>query len=216
MVRHRAVLAAVVALIATLPAAANAQANAHRVFTPPRPATAADTARALDVVRQLRAATSRYPTLAAAEAAGYVARRDPHRMKPDAVLHVARARTPGERPRPFDLSNPRVLLYQPDAGGTMRLAGVMLVAPLDATGEDLDAVIPRSVAPWHQHVNVCGTVEDGMIRRFPRITTAEECAAVGGRFREETRYMIHVMTNAGDDLGAIFPQGHDMEGMTGG
>src|SRR5690349_11989395 len=105
-IRHWAGMPALVALVATLPAAGNAQAHAHRVFTPPRPATAADTARALEVVRQLRAATSRYPTLAAAEAAGYVARREPHGLKPDAVLHVARPRTPGERPRPFDLSNP--------------------------------------------------------------------------------------------------------------
>ena len=95
----------------------------------------------------------------------------------------------------------------------MRLAGVMLVAPPSATGEDLDAVIPRSVAPWHRHVNVCGTFEDGMIRRLPRITTAEACVAAGGRFRAETRYMIHVMTASGDELAAIFPQGQGMEAM---
>jgi hypothetical protein len=182
-------------------------------FTSGSPASAADTARALEVVRQLREATAGYQTLEAAEAAGYAPRQRAANVRAGGVLHVARIRARGERPRAFDLSHPQVLLFQRDAGGTMRLAGVMLVAPPSATGEDLDAVIPRSVAPWHRHVNVCGTIEDGMIRRFPHITTAEACAKAGGRFRAETRYMIHVMTAAGDELATIFPQGQGMDAM---
>jgi hypothetical protein len=182
-------------------------------FTTARSATAADTARALEVVRKLREATARYQTLDAAEAAGYALRQRPDNVRAGGVLHLARVRTRGERPRPLDLSNPQVLLFQRDAGGTMRLAGVMLVAPPAAAEEDLDAVIPRSVAAWHRHVNVCGTIEDGMIRRFPRANTPEACAAAGGRFRAETRYMIHVMTASGDELAAIFPQGRGMEAM---
>ena len=211
--QHRAGAAVVLAVLATFPAAAQAQAHAHMAFTAAQPGTAADTARALEVVGKLRAATARYQTLESAEAAGYMPRQRADPVRPNAVLHVARVRSRGERPRPFDLSEPQVLLYRRADDGSMRLAGVMLVAPRGATGADLDAVIPRSVAPWHRHVNVCGTVEGGMIRRFPGITTAEACAAAGGRFRAETRYMIHVMTTAGDDLAAIFPQGHEMEGM---
>ncbi len=201
------------ALLVASPAASHAQAHAHMAFTSSATATGADTARALEVVSKLREATAEYQTLEAAEAAGYAPRQRADRMRAGGVLHVARVRSRGERPRPFDLANPQVLLFQRDARGTMRLAGVMLVAPPSATGEDLDAVIPRSVAPWHRHVNVCGTIEDGMIRRFPHITTAEECAKAGGRFRSETRYMIHVMTAAGDELAAIFPQGQHMEAM---
>jgi hypothetical protein len=211
IVKHRPGAGVLLAFLAAFPAATYGQAHAHMAFTATQPGTATDTARALEVVRKLRAATAQYQTLDAAEAAGYMPRQAADRVKPNGVLHVGRVR--GERPRPFDLSEPQVLLYRRAADGSMRLAGVMLVAPRDATGADLDAVIPRSVAPWHRHVNVCGTVEDGMIRRFPGITTAEACSAAGGRFRAETRYMIHVMTTAGDDLARIFPQGHGMEGM---
>jgi hypothetical protein len=212
-IRKVAGAGALVGLLVTSPSASYAQAHAHMAFTAAPSATAADTARALEVVRKLRAATAEYPTLEAAEAAGYALRQRPDRVRAGGVLHVSRVRTRGGRAQPLDLSKPQVLLFQPDAGGTMRLAGVMLVAPPSATGEDLDAVIPRSVAPWHRHVNVCGTFEDGMIRRLPRITTAEACAAAGGRFRAETRYMIHVMTASGDKLAAIFPQGQGVEAM---
>lgn len=212
-IRNAAWAVVLVASLGTSPSASHAQAHAHMAFTTAPSATTADTARALEVVRKLRAATAGYQTIEAAEAAGYSLRQRPDRVRTGGVLHLARGRTRGERPRPFDLSQPQVLLFQRDAGGTMRLAGVMLVAPPSATDEDLDAVIPRSVAPWHRHVNVCGTIEDGMIRRFPRATTAEACAAAGGRFRAETRYMIHVMTTSGDDLAAIFPQGQGMEAM---
>jgi len=215
IIKHRAGAGVLLAFLAAVPAATYGQAHAHMAFTAAQPGTESDTARALDVVRKLRAATARYQTLADAEAAGYMPRQRADRGKPNGVLHVGRVRERGERPRPFDLSELRVLLYRRAADGSMRLAGVMLVAPRDATGADLDAVIPRSVAPWHRHVNVCGTVENGTIRRFPGITTAEACSAAGGRFRAETRYMIHVMTTAGDDLAAIFPQGHGMEGMEG-
>ena len=204
---------ALLALLLASPAAGHAQAHAHMAFTSGVSATAADTDRALEVVRKLRAATADFQTLEAAEAAGYAPRQRADNVRAGGVLHVARVRSRGDRQRPFDLSKPQVLLFQQDAGGTMRLAGVMLVAPPSATGEDLDALIPRSVAPWHRHVNVCGTIENGMVRRFPRITTAEDCAKAGGRFRAETRYMIHVMTAAGDEPASIFPQGQPMEAM---
>ncbi len=47
-----------------------------------------------------------------------------------------------------------------------------------------------------------------------RAATPEACAEAGGRFqRESPRYMIHVMTDAGDDLAAAFPQGAEHGGM---
>ena len=94
---------------------------------------------------------------------------------------------------------------QPD--GQMLLAGAMFVAPLSATEEDLDAMIPLGVAHWHRHVNVCVSTDRRSARRFPKASTPEACEAAGGRFRAESRYMIHVMTDAGNDLSRIFPQG---------
>ena len=169
IIKHRAGAGVLLAFLAAVPAATYGQAHAHMAFTAAQPGTESDTARALDVVRKLRAATARYQTLADAEAAGYMPRQRADRVKPNGVLHVGRVRERGERPRPFDLSEPRVLLYRRAADGSMRLAGVMLVAPRDATGADLDAVIPRSVAPWHRHDSFRSAQGDSWTRkRFRR------------------------------------------------
>jgi hypothetical protein len=70
-------------------------------------------------------------------------------------------------------------------------------------------VIPLSVAHWHRHVNVCALREGRERRVLHRVSSAEECAAAGGRFRAESRYMIHVMIGAGDDVAQAFPNGRD-------
>ena len=65
-IRKVAGAAALVGLLVTSPSASYAQAHAHMAFTAAPSATAADTARALEVVRKLRVATAEYPTLEAA------------------------------------------------------------------------------------------------------------------------------------------------------
>jgi hypothetical protein len=189
-------------------------AHAHMSFTPVRPGTAADSARALEVVEHLRAAVAPYQTLEAAEAAGYQSRKDPEMVKGARILHVGkRMGLPGQS-KPFDPSAPQALLYRRGADGKFRLAGAMYVAPLSATLDDLDAMIPLSVAHWHQHMNICISGSARSFRRIPKATTAEACEAAGGRFRAESRYMVHVMTDAGTNLAKVFPLGQDqMEEM---
>ena len=70
----------------------------HMSFTPPRAGTPADSAKALAVVHTLRAATARYPTLAAAESAGYRSRLPDAMQQRRRMLHVARPRAPPRRP----------------------------------------------------------------------------------------------------------------------
>ena len=118
-IRQKAGAGALFALLLAFPTTGHTQAHAHMAFTSGVSATAADTARALEVVRKLRVATADLQTLEAAEAAGYAPRQRPDKVRAGAVLHVARTRTRGERPRAFDLSRPQVLLFQQDAGGTM-------------------------------------------------------------------------------------------------
>jgi hypothetical protein len=173
------------------------------------PGTAADTARALDVVRRLRSAIAPYQTLQAAAAAGYHARRDSTAVRTGRLLHAGRRRRAAEPDGGLSVDPPQSLLYRRVPDGSMRLAGAMLVAPPDATAEDLDAMIPLSVARWHRHVNVCAVREGRERRVLRRVSSAEECTAAGGRFRAKSRYMIHVMTDAGDDLAQAFPQGRD-------
>ena len=110
---------------------------------------------------------------------------------------------------PFDPAKPQALLYRRQADGRLSLAGAMFTAPASATREELDARVPLGVAQWHRHVNVCRPPM-GVARtaEFRRAVTEEACDRAGGRFRAEgTRYMVHVMTDGGDEIAAIFPQG---------
>lgn len=190
-----------------------AMGHAHMSLTPARPGTSADTARALEVVHELRAAIAPYQTLEAAEAAGYRARRDAGTVKAGKLLHVGKRMRRAGGQQGFDPKAPQALLYRREPGGRMQLAGAMFVAPLSATPEELDAMIPLSVAHWHRHVNVCVSGDRSSMKRLPHATTAEACEAAGGLFRAESRYMIHVMTDAGDDPARAFPQGREMAGM---
>jgi hypothetical protein len=190
---------------------ATMESGHHRMsFTPRRAGTPADTARALAVVHTLRSAIARYPTLAEAESAGFRSRLPEAMRQRRRLLHVGR---PGRRPATagFDPAAPQALLYRRDPSGDFVLAGAMFVAPEGATEDDLDASIPLSVARWHRHLDVCRGPKGEMKLRDRRATTASACEAVGGRFRSESRYMVHVMVDAGDDLAAAFPQGAELD-----
>ena len=189
-------------------------AHGHMAFTGGRPGSAADSARAAAVVSALRTAIQPYRTLDLAERAGFRARRDPDMVKQGKLLHVGRQARKLGATTSFDPAVPQALLYRRSPDGGLTLAGAMFVAPADATPDDLDAMIPLSVAHWHQHLNVCVSGRHGALTRIPRATTAESCEAAGGRFRTQSRYMVHVMIDGGNDLAAAFPQGREqMEGM---
>jgi hypothetical protein len=51
--------------------------------------------------------------------------------------------------------HPRSILYKRTADG-MQAVGVMYTAPQNATADELNAVVPLSVATWHRHVDFCG------------------------------------------------------------
>ncbi|HKU61867.1 MAG TPA: hypothetical protein VJQ44_11665 [Gemmatimonadales bacterium] len=182
----------------------------HMIFTRARAGTAADSARALAVVHRLRAAIAPYQTLASAEAAGYRSRLPEAMQQRRKMLHVGRPKSRARNAR-FDPASPQALLYRRDESGNLQLAGAMFVAPDGATEDDLDARIPLSVARWHQHTNVCRGPKGEMQPRLLRATSQSACEAAGGRFRSTSRYMVHVMVDAGDDLAAAFPQRPDRD-----
>lgn len=75
-----------------------------------------------------------------------------------------------------------------------------------ATEDDLDARIPLSLARWHRHRDVCRGRAGEMQPRYLRARTATACEAAGGRFRSESRYMVHGIIDSGVDLASAFPQ----------
>jgi hypothetical protein len=206
--------------------------SAHMRAAPRRAATAADSARAADVVRRARAALAPYRDVAAAERDGYVRFLPWLEEQPiyhynhvgNVLNHVGNVLGSFSA---FDPTRPVSLLYRKDAGGTLALVGAMYSALPSATPDDLDARLPLGIAHWHEHVNFCApprdavrvvgpapradgttvgpSVDGASLARWLEITTREACAAAGGRFVPRLfGWMAHVYLFAGDDPAAIW------------
>jgi hypothetical protein len=178
------------------------QASPHHRVTPPRPATAADSARANEIVATLRRSVVRYRDPRAAVADGYV-RFTPERRQ--RVVHFTNSSHAARNDSDFDPARPTSLLYRRAPGGSLVLAGAMYTASRDASIEELHARVPLGIAQWHLHTNVCvprrgpserwNETRDGTPVFGPQggISTKEACDAVGGQFREtEFNWMVHV------------------------
>jgi hypothetical protein len=91
------------------------------------------------------------------------------------------------------------LLYRKTRDG-YELVGAMYTAPRNATENDLDMRVPLSIAQWHAHVNIClprqGAAPTADWTKFGpagSISTADACAAAGGRFVPQLfGWMVHV------------------------
>jgi len=125
----------------------------HMRMTDLRPSTPQDEARARDILETLRRSIVKYRDYHVALAQG---------MRiflpgiPQDVYHFTDYATTGEEYRGhFDLSHPGSLLYLKDADGGYTLVGAMYSAPPEATPDELDAIVPLSIARWHVHTNIC-------------------------------------------------------------
>lgn len=190
----------------------------HLALTPLRPASAADSTRAAELVGQIRAALDRYRDVRVAEADGF-RQFLPGVRQP--TYHFTKRRWALAEVFRFDPAKPTSLLYQQNADGSFVLTGVMYTAPARTPLDELDRRIPLSVARWHEHVNWClppaGQKErwretrDGKPVFGPKspIATAEACAAVGGRFLPRIfGWMVHVMAFESDDPKVIWGSDH--------
>jgi len=189
---------------------------AHMRAAPRRPATAADSARAREVVRTIREALAPYRDVAAAERAGY--ERFLPWLEPQAVYHYNNLANAAAEQDRFDPARPTSLLYTKGADGSLTLVGVMYTAPSDATLEELDARLPLGIAHWHQHVDFCGprpgspdarqVPDSAWLARWLAIDTRERCTAAGGIFLARLfGWMVHVNAFAGDTDGVVW--GHE-------
>jgi hypothetical protein len=127
--------------------------SAHMVMTPSRPQTPEDIARAHDVLDTLRHALAGYHDSRVALAQGY---RIFLPTVPQEVYHFSDYRASSqEYMGRFDPAHPGSLLYVKNSTGDYVLVGAMYSAPADYSVEQLDALIPLSVAHWHAHTNIC-------------------------------------------------------------
>jgi hypothetical protein len=178
------------------------QLSPHLRATPPRQATAADSARASAIVDSLRRSIQKYRDVRAAGADGYTRFMPERRQR---VVHFNNSRHAALNDSGFDPGRPTSLLYRRAPGGGLVLAGAMYTAPKDASMEELDARVPLGIAQWHLHTNVCvprrgesrrwSETREGTLVFGPQggISTKEACDAVGGQFREtEFNWMVHV------------------------
>lgn len=139
--------------------------GAHMVMTSSRPQKPNDIERAHDVIDTLRRALVKYHDSRVALSEGY------RIFLPTVAQEVYHFTDYGAASREysghFDLAHPGSILYVKNSSGDYVLVGAMYSAPADYTPDQLDALIPLSVAHWHAHTNIClpnGITLDDVLR----------------------------------------------------
>jgi hypothetical protein len=139
--------------------------DAHMVMTSSRPQTPHDIERAHDLIETLRRALAKYHDSRVPLSQGY------RIFLPTVAQEVYHFTDYGAASREysghFDPASPGSLLYVKDSSGDYVLVGAMYSAPADYTPDQLDALIPLSVARWHAHTNIClpnGITLDDLLR----------------------------------------------------
>jgi hypothetical protein len=194
-------------------------ADPHLALTPPQAPTAADTARAADLLAEMRSALAKYRDVRVAESDGF-RQFLPGLKQP--IYHFTNSRWALEATFHFNAAKPTSLLYRQEPDGQFVLLGVMYTAPARASLEELERRIPLGVTRWHEHVNWCvppagererwRETRDGAPVFGPQspIASAAACTAVGGRFLPRIfGWMVHVMAFESDDPKVIWGGGHD-------
>jgi hypothetical protein len=199
----------------------------HMEMSPALRATAADSARAARVARELRTALIQYRDTAAAVADGY--QMFLPRVKEQKVYHFTNSWRAVQEAFRFNPARPTSHLYKKGPDGKFVLTGAMFTAPKRFGIEQLDARVPLSIARWHKHVNWCVPKRGATQRWLERqngepvfgpespIATKAACDAVGGNFRESMfGWMLHANVFEGDDPATIWGDDHaehDKHGM---
>jgi len=127
--------------------------GAHMVMTPSRPQTPQDVERAHAVMETLRRSLEKYHNYRVALSEGYQIFLP---TVPQEVYHFTDFRAAQQEY--FGHSDPRFpgsLLYVKNKSGDYVLVGAMYSAPADYTFDQLNEIIPLSVAHWHAHTNIC-------------------------------------------------------------
>lgn len=166
----------------------------HMAMTALRPAKADDRARATAIVAEAKVVMGQYADVATATRDGF------KKFLPKIELpmeHFTNATYALEAIQGhFNAAHPTSLIYA-RKGSQLTLVGVMYTAARDASEEQLDTMVPLSVAQWHRHVNYCfpgeGTRADARFGLGGTIDTEAACTAAGGRWAPQLfGWMVHV------------------------
>ena len=186
----------------------------HMHMTAMRPATPEDTARANQIVTQLRSGIEKYKDYHVALDEGY---RIFLPNVPQPEYHFTKYANGFLEAFSFEPSRPTSLLYKKTSDG-YELVGAMYTMPKRATEEQLNARVPLSVAMWHLHTNLCmppkeqrGSADMTKFGLKGTIATEDACDAAGGRFHPVIfGWMVHVYPYE-DSLDKIFAMHHHMD-----
>jgi hypothetical protein len=166
-----------------------------------------DRARADAIVAAAKRVMAEYPTIDAAEAAGF------SKFLPNVPLpiehYTSRKYALEAWFGHFDPMHPTSLIFQ-RSGTTLTLVGVMYTASNAADRDELDRRVPLSFGTWHRHVDFCrppkGTPISDLLASNARfglkgsIETPEACAQAGGTFVPLVfGWMVHVWPNEATD-----------------
>lgn len=160
-------------------------ASAHVYTTVLKPKNPGDNERAREILDILRKSMDRYKDYKVAIADGY------HVFMPKTqqpLYWFINDRNSYLSAFAFNPGHPTSLLYKRSRTG-YELQGALFTAPKNATGSQLNARIPLSIARWHEHVNLCvprthsaARQADGKFGLNGSIATKGDCAAAGGRW----------------------------------
>ncbi|HEY3675315.1 MAG TPA: hypothetical protein VGK84_04940 [Candidatus Tumulicola sp.] len=181
--------------------------QAHMQMTIRQSQQPGDRARADAILAAARRVMAEYPTVQAAEAAGFT-KFLPHIPLP--IEHYTKRQYALEAYRGhFDPMHPTSLIFE-RSGSTLTLVGVMYTASNRADRAELNNDVPLSFGTWHRHVDFCtapaGTPLNerlGAGSRFGMqgsIDTADACSKAGGTFLPLVfGWMVHVWPNEKTD-----------------
>ncbi len=188
--------------------------NLHRRMTAMRPQTPEDTARANEIVSQLRPGIEKYKDY-------HVALNDGYKIflpnLPQPEYHFTNYWNGFLEGFSFDAARPTSLLYRKTSNG-YELVGAMYTMPKRATEEQLNARVPLSVAMWHLHTNLCmpqkGQFRNADWKKFGlkgSLATQDACDAANGRFQPVIfGWMVHVYRFE-DSLDKVFAMHQHMD-----
>ena len=186
----------------------------HMHMTEMRPQTPEDTARANEIVSQLRSGIEKYKDY-------HVALNDGYKIflpnLPQPEYHFTKYVNGFLEAFTFDPARPTSLLYKKTCDG-YELVGAMYTMPKRASEEQLNKRVPLSVAMWHLHTNLCmpqkGQLRSADMSKFGlkgAIASQEACDAAGGRFHPVIfGWMVHVYPYE-DSLDKVFAMHHHMD-----
>jgi hypothetical protein len=188
--------------------------NLHMHMTAMRPQTPEDTARANEIVAELRSGMEKYKDYRVALSDGYKIFL-PNLPQPE--YHFTNYWNGFLEAFTFDPARPTSLLYRKTSSG-YELVGAMYTMPKRATEDQLNARVPLGVAMWHLHTNLCmpqkGEFRNADWSKFGlkgSIATQEACDAANGRFKPVIfGWMVHVYPYE-DSLDKVFAMHHHMD-----